>query len=90
MTQEAPFAVPEPDLPAANLTVTTAHTSTLNDTLTVPAHIEANPVQLVHVFAPLSGRITELKVMLRPASALQAVGARMAEEFARLGVPSPA
>jgi SnoaL-like protein len=36
------------------------------------------------------GYISELKVMLRPASALQAVGARMAEEFARLGVPSPA
>lgn len=36
------------------------------------------------------GRITELKVMLRPASALQAVGARMAEEFARLGIASPA
>jgi hypothetical protein len=34
------------------------------------------------------GRIRELKVMLRPASALQAVGARMAEEFARLSVPS--
>lgn len=36
------------------------------------------------------GRITELKVMLRPASALQAVGAAMAEEFARLGVSAPA
>ena len=36
------------------------------------------------------GRITELKVMLRPASALQVVGARMAEEFARLGLASPA
>ena len=34
------------------------------------------------------GRITELKVMLRPASALQVVGARMAEEFARLGLAS--
>lgn len=32
------------------------------------------------------GRITELKVMLRPASALQAVGTRMAEELARLGL----
>jgi len=31
------------------------------------------------------GLITELKVMLRPASALQLVGARMAEEFARVG-----
>ena len=36
------------------------------------------------------GRIIELKVMLRPASALQAVGGRMAEEFARLGLASPA
>jgi hypothetical protein len=36
------------------------------------------------------GRIRELKVMLRPASALQAVGARMAEQFERLGLASPA
>jgi hypothetical protein len=35
------------------------------------------------------GLITELKVMLRPASAVQAVGARMAEEFERLGLPLP-
>jgi SnoaL-like domain len=35
------------------------------------------------------GLITELKVMLRPASALQAVGARMAEEFERAGLPLP-
>jgi hypothetical protein len=31
------------------------------------------------------GLITELKVMIRPASALQAVGAKMAAELARLG-----
>jgi SnoaL-like domain len=36
------------------------------------------------------GRITELKVMLRPASALQVVGARMAAEFARLQLDSSA
>src|SRR5438132_5345339 len=36
------------------------------------------------------GRITELKVMIRPAYALQAVGARMAEEFERLGLALPA
>ena len=35
------------------------------------------------------GLIVELKVMLRPASALQAVGARMAQEFERLGVGLP-
>ena len=32
------------------------------------------------------GRITELKVMIRPASALQVVGARMAEELPRAGL----
>jgi hypothetical protein len=35
------------------------------------------------------GRITELKVMLRPASALQAVAGRMAEEFERAGLAVP-
>jgi hypothetical protein len=35
------------------------------------------------------GLITEVKVMLRPASALEAVGAKMAEEFERLGVGLP-
>jgi ketosteroid isomerase-like protein len=35
------------------------------------------------------GKITELKVMLRPASALQLVGAKMAEEFRRVGLPLP-
>src|SRR3954454_12659817 len=35
------------------------------------------------------GRITELKVMLRPASALQAVAARMAEELERAGLAVP-
>jgi len=32
------------------------------------------------------GRIIELTVMLRPASAMQAVGAQMAEELSRLGL----
>jgi hypothetical protein len=35
------------------------------------------------------GLITELKVMIRPASALQLVGAKMAEEFARVGLGLP-
>jgi hypothetical protein len=33
------------------------------------------------------GLIAELKVMMRPASALEVVGARMAEEFERIGLP---
>lgn len=36
-----------------------------------------------------SGMITELKVMIRPASALQVVGAKMAEEFTRVGLGLP-
>jgi hypothetical protein len=35
------------------------------------------------------GLITELKVMIRPASALQLVGARMAAEFPRVGLSLP-
>jgi hypothetical protein len=37
-----------------------------------------------------SGRITELKVMIRPASALQLVGARMAEALPKFGLRPPA
>ena len=36
------------------------------------------------------GRITEVKVLIRPASALQVVAARMAEEFERVGLSLPA
>ena len=36
-----------------------------------------------------SGMITELKVMIRPASALQLVGAKMAEEFPKVGLRRP-
>jgi hypothetical protein len=35
------------------------------------------------------GRIVELKVMLRPASAIQVVGAKMAEQFEAIGLPLP-
>jgi SnoaL-like domain len=37
-----------------------------------------------------TGAIIELKVMIRPASALQLVGARMAEEFSKVGLELPA
>lgn len=53
----------EADLPAANISTVVARTSTLNDSLTVPAHIEANPTQTVHIFPPLSGRIVEMKIV---------------------------
>jgi hypothetical protein len=35
------------------------------------------------------GLITELKVLIRPASALQLVGVKMADEFERVGLGLP-
>lgn len=35
------------------------------------------------------GMITELKVLIRPASALQLVGAKMAEQFSKVGLGLP-
>ena len=35
------------------------------------------------------GRITEVKVLIRPVSALQVVAARMAQEFERVGLAQP-
>ncbi len=51
------------DLPPINIQTMTVQTGTLSDTLTVPAHVEADPTKLVHVFPPLSGRITSLRVV---------------------------
>lgn len=53
----------EADLPPSNIVTTTAHATTLNDSLAVPAHIEANPTQTVHIYPPLTGRIVEMKVV---------------------------
>jgi cobalt-zinc-cadmium efflux system membrane fusion protein len=40
----------------------TAHTSAIPEYLDLPAHIEADPTRVVHVFAPAGGRIMEMKV----------------------------
>ena len=39
-----------------------ARTSTIPEYLDLPAHIEADPTRVVHVFAPTGGRIVEMKV----------------------------
>jgi membrane fusion protein, heavy metal efflux system len=39
-----------------------ARTSTIPEYLDLPAHIEADPTRVVHVFAPAGGRIVEMKV----------------------------
>ncbi len=54
---------PEKDLPPINIETLTVQTGTVFDSLTVPAHIEADPTRLVHIFPPLSGRITSLRVV---------------------------
>jgi len=54
---------PEADLAPSNIVTTTAQSTTLNDSLVVPAHIEANPTQTVHIYPPLTGRIVEMKVV---------------------------
>ncbi|WP_419806475.1 efflux RND transporter periplasmic adaptor subunit [Terriglobus sp.] len=54
---------PEQDLPPINIETMTVQTGTASDTLSVPAHVEADPTKLVHVFPPLSGRIVSLRVV---------------------------
>ncbi len=39
-----------------------ARTSAIPEYLDLPAHIEADPTRVVHVFAPAGGRIVEMKV----------------------------
>ena len=40
----------------------TVHKTAIPEYLDLPAHIEADPTRVVHVFAPAGGRITEMRV----------------------------
>jgi len=51
-----------PDLPKANLKVETVHMQNVGDTLEIPGRVEADPEHLVHIYAPLSGRLLNLKL----------------------------
>jgi hypothetical protein len=52
--------------------------------------VEGREVEGVDILTfDAEGMITEFKVMIRPASALQLVGAKMAEEFAKVGLGLP-
>jgi membrane fusion protein, heavy metal efflux system len=46
-----------PDQPKANLKIETVHTQSIGDTLEIPGRVEADPTHLVHIYAPLSGRL---------------------------------
>lgn len=53
----------EPDeatQPKANLKVETVHAQSVGSTLELPGRVEADPAHLVHIYAPLSGRLMDL------------------------------
>lgn len=47
---------------ASGITTATVQLSAVPNYLDVPAHIEADPTRVVHVYAPAGGRIVEMKV----------------------------
>jgi cobalt-zinc-cadmium efflux system membrane fusion protein len=50
----------EADQPKVNLKVETVHTQSTNSALEIPGRVEADPAHLVHIYAPLSGRLMNL------------------------------
>lgn len=50
----------EAEKPMANLKVETVHAQTFGNTLELPGRVEADPAHLVHIYAPLSGRLMNL------------------------------
>jgi cobalt-zinc-cadmium efflux system membrane fusion protein len=50
------------DPPKINLKVQTVHTQTVANVLELPGRVEADPAHLVHVYAPLSGRLMNLSI----------------------------
>jgi len=53
--QEAPAVSPKTQL--ANLKIETVHAQSLSNSLELPGRVEADPAHLVHIYAPLSGRL---------------------------------
>lgn len=54
----------EPQQPTANIQVGTVHAQPVQDALLLPGRVEADPDHVVHIYAPLSGRL--LNMMLVP------------------------
>jgi cobalt-zinc-cadmium efflux system membrane fusion protein len=53
-----------PAQPKANLKVDTVHLQNVADALEIPGRVEADPEHVVHVYAPLSGRLMNLNLTL--------------------------
>src|ERR1700750_2337791 len=47
----------------AGVETTIAHVQQSTDFLEIPAHVEADPSHVVHIYPPLSGRILGLRVL---------------------------
>ena len=45
-----------------NIKVETVHTEKVSDVLEVPGRVEVDPVHQVHIYAPLSGRLLEVRL----------------------------
>ena len=52
----------EAELPKVNLKVETVYARPLADGLDLPARVEADPAHLVHVYAPISGRLISMSL----------------------------
>jgi len=49
--------------PTANLKVDTVHVQRIGNTLELPGRVEADPANLVHIYAPLSGRLMNFSLV---------------------------
>lgn len=58
--QDAGASAPDP--PKANLKIEAVHTQDIGDTLEIPGRVEADPAHLVHIYAPLSGRLMDFSL----------------------------
>ncbi|MDE1163107.1 MAG: efflux RND transporter periplasmic adaptor subunit [Acidobacteriaceae bacterium] len=56
-------SAPEAAQPKINLTVNTIHAETSSDQLHLPGRVEADPQKVVHIYAPLSGRLLSLSLV---------------------------
>jgi len=50
------------DPPKVNLKVETIHAQSIGNVLELPGRVEADPAHLVHIYAPLSGRIMDMSL----------------------------
>ena len=50
------------DPPKASLKVETVHVQSIGNVLEIPGRVEADPAHLVHIYAPLSGRLMDMSL----------------------------